>query len=204
MKLAPSVRSRRRIPVNASLFIFGLALVLALSFGLEISGVKVPATLQSWWIRGTIIAVGVGVVVLSFRAAEPPSPPGVPPPAPAGPPPVVHDDPTHRPGLPLPALVPGTAFIGHIPAVPPRFVARANVFDAALKDLLSHAAPGSIGLVGMGGAGKTTLATALAHDPAVQAAFTDGIAWVEAGEQNTPTGEAQSCERLLLQKPSAP
>ena len=39
----------------------------------------------------------------------------------------------------------------------------------------------------MGGAGKTILAAAVARDPAVQAAFPDGIAWVEAGQQATPT-----------------
>ena len=169
MKLAPSVRSRRRIPVNASLLMFGLALVLALSFGLEINGVKVPATLQSWWIRGPIIAVGVGVVVLSFRSADPP-PASV--------------DPTHRPGLPLPALVPGTVFIGHVPPVPSRFVARADIFNAVRHDVLS---PAGVALVGMGGAGKTILATAVAHDTDVQRAFPDGIAWVDADQQATPT-----------------
>lgn len=183
MKLARSVRSRPRIPMNASMFMFGLALVLAFSFGVEISGVKVPATLQSWWIRGVIIAVGVGVVVLSFRAADPP-------PAPADPPLKVHDDPIHRPGLPLPALVPGTAFIGYVPAVPSRFVARDDIFDTVLNDVVSHA---SVGLVGMGGAGKTILATAVVRDPKVQDAFPDGIVWVDADQQATPT---QLQERL--------
>ena len=52
------------------------------------------------------------------------------------------------------------------------------------NDVVSHA---TVALVGMGGAGKTILATAIARDPAVQAAFPDGIAWVEAGQQATPT-----------------
>ena len=45
----------------------------------------------------------------------------------------------------------------------------------------------------MGGAGKTILATAVARDQAVQAAFPDGIAWVNGGPQATPT---QLQERL--------
>jgi hypothetical protein len=38
-------------------------------------------------------------------------------------------------------------------------------------------------LRGAGGFGKTTLALALCHDPAVQRAFPDGILWIELGEQ---------------------
>src|SRR5262249_16273163 len=34
-----------------------------------------------------------------------------------------------------------------------------------------------------GGFGKTTLALALCHDPEILAAFSDGILWVELGEQ---------------------
>jgi predicted ATPase len=37
-------------------------------------------------------------------------------------------------------------------------------------------------LRGAGGFGKTTLASALCHDPDIQAAFPDGILWVELGE----------------------
>ena len=86
--------------------------------------------------------------------------------------------------------MPGTAFIGHAPDLPSRFVARADVFDAIRDGVVSH---GTLALVGMGGVGKTILATAIARDPAVQAAFPDGIAWVEAGPQATPT---QLQERL--------
>jgi WD40 repeat protein len=95
-----------------------------------------------------------------------------------------------RPLPPLPTLVPGTAFVGHVPVLPARFVARADVFDTVRDDVVSHA---TVALAGMGGAGKTILATAVARDPAVQAAFPDGVAWVDAGPQATPT---QLQERL--------
>jgi WD40 repeat protein len=89
-----------------------------------------------------------------------------------------------RPPPPLPPLVPDTAFVGFVPALPSRFVARADIFDTVRDDVVSHA---TVGLVGMGGAGKTILATAVVHDPAVQAAFPDGITWVNAGQRVTPT-----------------
>ena len=113
-------------------------------------------------------AVNVQLTVLPTEASAPVTEVGVPP---------------RRPLPPLPALVPGTASIGYVPALPSRFVARAGIFDTVRDNVLSNA---TIGLVGMGGAGKTILATAIARDPAVQAAFPDGIAWVEAGQQATP------------------
>jgi hypothetical protein len=93
-------------------------------------------------------------------------------------------------GRPVSLPEPRTAFIGYVPALPARYVARAGIFDAVCHDVLSY---GTVSLVGMGGAGKTILATAIARDPNVQAAFPDGIAWVDAGPQATPT---QLQERL--------
>jgi hypothetical protein len=93
---------------------------------------------------------------------------------------------------PLPPLVSGTSFVGNVLALPSRFVARADIFKTLRDQIASHA---TVGLVGMGGAGKTILAAAVAHDAAVQATFRDGIAWVDAGQQNTPT---QLQERLTL------
>ena len=81
--------------------------------------------------------------------------------------------------------MPGSSLVGYVPALPARFVARADVFDGVRDGVLSHA---SVALVGMGGAGKTILATAVARDTAVQAAFGAGVVWVEAGPQATPIG----------------
>ena len=173
MKRARLRRSQPGIPVNVPLFLVGLGLILGPTMGLEVGGVKVPV-LGSWWIRGPLVLGGVAIMVFSFFVTEAsPAPPGI-----------------RRPLPPLPALVPGTTFVDHVPDLPSRFVARADVFDAIRDDVVSH---GTVALVGMGGVGKTVLATAIAHDPAVQAAFPDGIAWVEAGPQATPT---QLQERL--------
>jgi hypothetical protein len=114
------------------------------------------------------------IVVISLFATAPPPPANL----------------RRRAPLPLPALVPGTVFVGYVPSLPSRFIARPDVFGAIRKDIVSH---GTVALAGMGGAGKTILATAIARDRAVQAAFPDGIAWVEAGPQATPT---QLQERL--------
>ena len=167
--------SRLRVAVNVPLFVVGLALILGPIVGVEVGGVKVPA-LQSWWTRGLLTALGIIIVLVSFFATQP-----LPSPA---------DGPARRPPPPLPPLVPGTAFIGNIPALPSRFVTRSDIFNTVRGKIVSHA---TVGLVGMGGAGKTILATAVARDPAVQAAFPDGIAWVDAGQQTTPT---QLQERL--------
>ena len=178
--------SRPGIPVNVPLFMVGLALILGPTAGLGVSGVKVPV-LGSWG-RGFLVALGVVVLVLSFFTTEPPV-------APSG-------DLRRRVLPPLPALVPGTAFIGYVPALPPRYIARADIFDAVCHDVVSH---GAVSLVGMGGAGKTILAIAVAHDPAVQAAFPDGIAWVDAGQQTTPTQlQERLVARLTGETPSFP
>ena len=130
------------------------------------------------------VAFGIGAAAAAFAglwgqwwATEP-----LPPPP---------DGPIRRRLPPLPPLVPGTSFVGNVPALPSRFVARADIFDTVRDQIVSHA---TVGLVGMGGAGKTILATAVARDPAVQATFRDGIAWVDVGQQSTPT---QLQERLV-------
>ena len=174
-RLHRSRPGRPGIPVNVPLFLVGLALILGPTVGLEVGGVKVPV-LGSWWIRGPLVAVGIFIVALSlFTTGPPPAPPG---------------NLRRRAPPPLPALVPGTAFVGYVPGLPSRFVPRADIFDTVRGDVISH---GTVALVGMGGAGKTILATAIARDPSVQDAFRDGIAWVDTGPQATPT---QLQERL--------
>ncbi|WP_235497860.1 toll/interleukin-1 receptor domain-containing protein [Frankia sp. R43] len=66
-----------------------------------------------------------------------------------------------------------------LPVLPARFVARDDDVDA-LRALLVDAHTGPVvGVVAMGGAGKSTLARALVQDNAVREAFPDGIVWVE-------------------------
>ena len=122
MKRARLRWSRPGIPVNVPLFLVGLALILGPTVGIELGGVKVPV-LGSWWIRGLLVAVGVVIMALSFFATEPP-------PAPPGD--------RARPLPPLPTPVPGTSFIGYVPDLPSRFVARAGVFDTVRNDVVSH------------------------------------------------------------------
>lgn len=67
---------------------------------------------------------------------------------------------------------------------PENFVPRSKEFDALGKNLLSgsHDYPvaltNTVGLIGTGGFGKTTLAQAFIHDERVRLAFDDGILWV--------------------------
>jgi WD40 repeat protein len=71
--------------------------------------------------------------------------------------------------------------------LPKGYIPRPKAFDA-IKHLLLNRQDGQMtaittALRGAGGFGKTTLALALCHDPEIQAAFPDGILWVELGEQ---------------------
>ncbi|WTL36054.1 NB-ARC domain-containing protein [Nocardia sp. NBC_01503] len=70
---------------------------------------------------------------------------------------------------------------------------RAKLLHKVRADILDCA---TVGLVGMGGAGKTTLAAAIAQDPVIHAAFPDGIAWVNAVRDVPPT----RLQELLAEK----
>jgi hypothetical protein len=71
-----------------------------------------------------------------------------------------------------------------LPNLPQNFVLREKAL-ADLRDLVFTEGAGAnvavTALVGMGGIGKTVLATALCRDTAVQRAFPDGIAWITIG-----------------------
>jgi len=70
-----------------------------------------------------------------------------------------------------------------VPEVPPHFAPRAELL--AIKKLVINRANGSLApitLHGGGGAGKTALAVALAHDAEVISAFTDGVLMVSLGD----------------------
>ena len=73
--------------------------------------------------------------------------------------------------------------------LPAHFEPRQELFEAAKGALLDRGGSGTarkIGLVGMGGAGKSVLARALALDLQVRRTFRDGIRWVYLSEQADP------------------
>ncbi|WP_067477644.1 NB-ARC domain-containing protein [Nocardia amamiensis] len=156
--------SRGRFALNVPLFTIGLAFVVGPISNFEVGGVKavVPG---AWWVRAIVVGVGVLVIVLSYLTVQP---------ATASP-----TAPTPRFRTPLPEPAPDTASIGFVPDVPPRYVARPGILGAARKNL--RAARSAVALVGMGGAGKTTLAAALSRDRFVRRTFTDGVVWVTVG-----------------------
>ena len=77
-----------------------------------------------------------------------------------------------------------------VPDLPPHYLPREEVLAVLKQKLLAEGAtPGStgkssaVGVQGMGGIGKTVLASALAHDSEVRQAFPDGIYWVTVGQK---------------------
>jgi hypothetical protein len=72
----------------------------------------------------------------------------------------------------------------NVPALPARFVPRPELLDQARAALLAPSSTGEarqVGLVAMGGSGKSVLARAIARDDQVREAFPDGVVWVELG-----------------------
>ena len=72
------------------------------------------------------------------------------------------------------------------PELPEGYVPRSEVLCEIKSKLLeqrsSQTTASKTALRGAGGIGKTTLALAICYDPDIQAAFPDGILWVELGE----------------------
>jgi WD40 repeat protein len=78
-----------------------------------------------------------------------------------------------------------------VPELPPGFLEQSNRIKA-LRDMLLidlqkpvvvSGAAARVGLQGMGGIGKSVLASALAHRPEVRRAFPDGIFWITLGQE---------------------
>lgn len=74
-----------------------------------------------------------------------------------------------------------------LPPLPPVYVARNADVDRVVE-LLTVDGAGPVRLVGMGGAGKTTVARLTVHDPRIQRRFEDGVVWVDVGTSGTATG----------------
>ena len=81
-----------------------------------------------------------------------------------------------------PGIVPFQA-----PPLPVHFIARVEELEALKSQLMD--VNGQLvltSLQGMGGIGKTTLVTALAHDPEIQGATPDGVLWASLGSSPDP------------------
>jgi hypothetical protein len=75
--------------------------------------------------------------------------------------------------------------VSKTPRLPIRFVDRPELRDQAVSALTDQDAtePVMVLLVGMGGAGKSTLAKAVTADPRIQAQFPDGVFWIDTGTE---------------------
>lgn len=84
--------------------------------------------------------------------------------------------------VPLPSVQRETIIAA--PPLPPHFVSRAEDLDFLRHTVIGDNTDQQIALTalrGMGGIGKSVLATALCYDDVIQAAFPDGIIWVTIG-----------------------
>ncbi|MGF1605216.1 MAG: NB-ARC domain-containing protein [Rhodothalassiaceae bacterium] len=104
-----------------------------------------------------------------------------------------------RPTVPLP----GPIYSG-IPRVPQGYQDSADELAAAKALLLDGVQPAGIvgqarhaGLNGMGGLGKTVLATALCHDPDIRSAFAYGIVWLTFGREATALEKLHELARAV-------
>jgi hypothetical protein len=89
----------------------------------------------------------------------------------------------------------------NVPYLPPQFLERPKYFNLIKNELIKKSRAdqnkivGMVGVQGMGGVGKTILATALARDEDIRKAFPDGISWLAIG---LPTGDDE--ESFIAQK----
>jgi WD40 repeat protein len=87
----------------------------------------------------------------------------------------------------------------NVPLLPDHYIQR-EAFLAPLREaLLRDGAPtlGIVGVQGMGGIGKSVLATALARDLTVQDAFPDGVIWLALGREPNLTARQEDLYLLL-------
>ncbi|MFN2284474.1 MAG: NB-ARC domain-containing protein, partial [Anaerolineae bacterium] len=81
---------------------------------------------------------------------------------------------------------------GTVPALPTYYVRRRTKLKALQRlTLAQRDAGGWIAILGMTGAGKSTLMTALGHDPGIQTAFAGNVRWFEVRQTTTTHSLAQ-------------
>ena len=86
-----------------------------------------------------------------------------------------------------PAVPIYSAVRGYVPPLPVDYIARPAQLEELVQHLLARLDGSLTGpivtLCGMGGVGKSVLAALAVRDPAIQAAFPDGIVWLELGRE---------------------
>jgi len=103
----------------------------------------------------------------------------------------IHEQFDHRDGSP---------FDFRLPTKIENFVDRPEEFEAIKKSLLNQTDEVAItAILGMGGIGKTALATMLCYDPDIERRFSDGILWLEIGQRD----EKGALLQLLVKLTSA-
>ena len=93
------------------------------------------------------------------------------------------------PSVSIAPFPPDLARLHGVPDLPPHYLPREEVLSGLKQKLLGGSADvgitgqsSAVGVQGMGGIGKTVLATALAHDPEIRKAFPVGIYWLAVGQ----------------------
>lgn len=88
-----------------------------------------------------------------------------------------------------------------VPSLPPEFTPRPETLAALRDAVLAEQSDRTVALTairGMGGVGKTVLATALAKDPVVLDAYPDGVIWITIGEKpGDPVAAIREAARTL-------
>ena len=87
-------------------------------------------------------------------------------------------------------------------ALPTTYVRRTAMVEGVVLDLVDSRRPASAThcLVGMGGGGKTLLASAVVRDDRVRASFKDGIFWVSVGRRDPGEDPDEAAVLLLLER----
>jgi hypothetical protein len=138
--------------VNTSLLLFGLALLLVTILG---SDITIDATQigpgASWWQRLVILAVGVLAVACAVLTSR----------------------------GPVRELWTGRGFLGAQPRLPAQLVQRPDRTKLIVRAVRQRVRP--VAVVGIGGAGKSTLAAQACGQRRVRRRFKGGVTWLTAG-----------------------